>query len=71
MKFCCLVPYGCAETFTLSSLMLPPRMLDPVPNTDMNDGNETGHDGELVCTGMLDDRDPEDNDLRLLGMGIG
>jgi hypothetical protein len=51
--------------------MFPPRMLDPVPNTDMNDGNETGKDGGLVCTGMLDDREPEDNDLRLLGIGIG
>jgi hypothetical protein len=37
----------------------------------MNDGNETGKDGGLVCTGMLDDREPEDNDLRLLGIGIG
>ena len=46
-------------------------MRDPSPNTDMNDGNETGKDCELVCTGMLDDCDPEDNDLRLLGIGIG
>lgn len=54
-------------------MLFPPRMLAPVPNTDMNDGNETGKDGGLVCTGMLNvpGPDPEDSDLRLLGKVVG
>ena len=45
-KFCCCwrSPYDGPVPSPPSSLTLP-RMLEPVPNTDMNDGNETGKDG--------------------------
>jgi hypothetical protein len=36
-----------------------------LPNTDMNEGNAPGM-RELVCIGMLDDRETE-KDLRLIG----
>jgi hypothetical protein len=44
----------------------PSRELDPAPNTDMKDGNETGSEGEFAGTGMLDRE--TDIDLRFDGI---
>ena len=51
--------------FFLSSVRSDPLL----PNTDMNEGNAPGM-RELVCIGMLDDREIE-VDLRLIGQEKG